>query len=356
MNFRVSEVFRCGWVWFLVALLALSSLSPAALAAEKAVRQVKGDTSLFGKDVFQAWGRWKKTPDRMPFYPDGDVFAYHAYMGDVRRVASDKATKDCPPLPDTLIIPPGTYQFRGWAFTLKQEGLYRFLDVCKGQQQRIVYRNDLDGLLSGIAWIAAHGKSDSGKSRKELAEQAKTRKLFMTCGSVSSLASGILKERDIRARSATSLTLGHWNTYDNGHAMIEVYRKDIGKWVLYDIDNNSFFTWQGKPLSMVEFAYAVMGDYPYEIKPLANDTRLDVSNFKGADGADYAFLCERINTGIRQWYRRVVEVPMLYDSSVGRCFFDQENRRRIESNNKSFKYLEKSEFQRIFYGDAPGEE
>jgi hypothetical protein len=139
--------------------------------------------------------------------------------------------------------------------------------------------------------------------------------------------------------------------------MIEVYRKDLRKWVLYDIDGNCFFTWRAAPLSIVEFAYAVMGDYSYEIVLLANDTRLDVSNFKGKDGkADYAFFCERMNAGVRQWYRRVMQVPMLQEPSVGRCFFDAANRQRIESYSKSFKYMEKSEFRRTFYGEvADGE-
>jgi len=98
----------------------------------------------------------------------------------------------------------------------------------------------------------------------------------------------------------------------------------------------------------------VMQDYPYEFQFLAKDTRLDVSNFKGKDGkADYAFFCERMNAAVRQWYRRIVQVPMLHDAKLGRCFFDAANRQRIEGYNKSFKYLEKSEFRRTFYGEAP---
>jgi hypothetical protein len=176
----------------------------------------------------------------------------------------------------------------------------------------------------------------------------------MTCGPVSGWTLRILADQGIRARSATSITLETHNSYDNGHVMIEVYRKDRRKWVLYDVDGNCFFTWKGAPLSLVEFAYAVMADYPYEIEPLANDIRLDVSNFKSKDGkADYAFFCERMNAAVRQWYRRVMQVPMLHEPSVGRCFFDGKNRQRIEGYSKSYKHMEKSEFQRTFYGEAP---
>jgi hypothetical protein len=275
-------------------------------------------------------------------------------MKDVKRVVGREAREDDPLLPDSLIIAPGEHQFCGQTFALEKEGLYRFLEVGEEQQQRIVYRADLPALLSGIAWIVSHGNSDHGKSHDALAEEAKTRKLFLTCGPVSGWTIGVLADHGVRARSATSLTLGHWNTYDNGHAMIEVYREDLGKWVLYDVDGNCFFTWQGTPLSIVEFAYAVMRDYRYDIQPLANDTRLDVSNFKGDGGeTDYAFFAERYIAASRQWYRRIVQVPMLHDPAVGRCFFDAANRERIESYDKSFKYMDKAEFQRTFYGEMP---
>ena len=338
----------------LVTGLTLIAFSSVAVAAEEDARKGEGDVNVFDKDVFEDWGRWEQKSDETSYYSDGLVFAYHAYMRDVKRVVGHTVPNDCPPLPDSLIIPPGEYQFRGQAFALQEEGLYRFIEVGEEQQQRIVYQADLHALLSGIAWIVSHGNSDHGKSHEVLAEEAKTRKIFITCGPVSGWASRILGDHGIRARSATSLTLGHWNTYDNGHAMIEVYRKDLRKWVLYDVDGNCFFTWRETPLSLVEFAYAVMSDKPYEINKLANDTRLDVSNFKGKDGkADYAFFCERMNAAVRQWYRRIVQVPMLHDAKLGRCFFDAANRQRIESYNKSFKYLEKSEFRRTFYEDVP---
>lgn len=332
-------------------------LFSVASAAEEAERQQEGNVDVFDKDVFDDWGQWEEKPDRMAYYPEGPVFAYHAYMSDVNRVAGVEAREDNPSLPDTLIIPPGEYRFRGQAFTLEKEGLYRFLEVGEEQQQRIVYREDLDALLSGIAWIVSHGNSDHGKSHEALAQEARTRKLFLTCGPVSAWSISILTDHGVKARSATSLTLGHWNTYDNGHAMMEVYREDFCKWVLYDVDGNCFFTWRETPLSLVEFAYAVMRDYPYEAKSLANDIRLDVSNFKGDGGEpDYAFFSERYIAASRQWYRRIVQVPMLHEPTVGRCFFDAANRERIESYSKSFKYMEKSEFRRTFYGEPSDKE
>ena len=268
-------------------------------------------------------------------------------MTDVTRIPSVVAPDDCPPLPDTLIIPPGTYQFRGRAFSLEKEGLFRFLEVNEELQQRIVYQKDPHALLSGIAWIVSHGRPDGGKSAKEMARLAKTRKLLMTCGSVSGWAVSVLRDHGFQARGVSSLTLENWNTYDNGHGMLEMYWEDPGKWVLYDVTANSYYTFQGKPLSLVEFAYAVMADREYEVVSIAADTTLDVSGFRSRDGkADYTFHAERLFADSRGWYRRILEVPM-----IGGYFFDEKNREKIEGYSKSFKYMDKDTFRKKFYGE-----
>ena len=232
---------------------------------------------------------------------------------------------------------------------LEKEGLVRFLEVNEELQQRIVYQKDPHALLSGIAWIVSHGRPDGGKSAKEMAEAAKTRKLLMTCGSVSGWAVSVLREHGYQARAVSSLTLENWNTYDNGHGMLELYWKDPGKWVLYDITANAYFTFEGKPLSLVEFAYAVMAEKAYETVRMAADTTLDVSGFRSRDGtADYTFHAERIFGDASQWHRHILQVPM-----IDGYFFDEANRAKIEGYSAGFKYIDKDAFRRKFYGDPP---
>lgn len=351
MNATVPTAFRHGQHPCLVILLVWISFFPMALAAQNEARGRKEYAKAFDEDVFLEWGKWKQSPDQMPYYPAGSVYAYLACMSEVRRIAGDEvrgADEESPQLPNTLVISPGTYRFRDKAFELREEGLYRFLDVGNQQEQRIVYENDLDALLSAIAWIVSHGNSDHVHSPGDQTELAKTRKLFMNCGGISPWGKHVLAEQGIRSRVVQSATLGHHNTYDNGHVMLEVYRDDMRAWILYDLDSNCYFTRRGTPLSLIEFAYAVNGGHQYEIVPLANDTRLDVSNFKGKDDRDYAFVCERLNAGPRQWYRRVMQVPF-----IDGTFFDQENRQRIEDLYPSRKYIDKAEFHRTFYV-APG--
>jgi hypothetical protein len=281
-------------------------------------------------------------------------FVRHAYMDTVEPVSGVDSTAGTPGLPLSLVIAPGRYAFYGKTYDLQKQGLYRFVCPFKENQQRIVYEahsGDVEALLSGLAWCVSHGSSDNSKYGEALTQKATTGKLFITCGNISQWALSILPAYKIRTRAADSLTLDEWNSYDNGHSMIEVYREDLKKWVLYDLDANMCFTHKKTPLSLVEMIdHAASGDY--EIKLLASDTRLDVSNFKSPrNGYDWGFSAEftRTDEGARQWYKRVLQVPL-----IGNCFFlpspNDGDRVRVSTYaGAKYTYLTKEEFLKKFY-------
>ena len=60
--------------------------------------------------------------------------------------------------------------------------------------------------------------------------------------------------QQIESRVVQTLTVEDWNSYNNGHTMIEIYRHDFNKWVLYDLDNNAYFSANQIPLSLLEFS------------------------------------------------------------------------------------------------------
>jgi hypothetical protein len=75
-----------------------------------------------------------------------------------------------------------------------------------------------------------------------------------------------------------------------------------------------------------------------------------VSSFTSADGYDYSFISEEANVNIRDWYRRVMQVPLIFDASAKKYFFmDQGNKDRIESYSASYQFINKSEFLNRFY-------
>ena len=254
-------------------------------------------------------------------------------------------------LPSNLIISPNLYIYNGKIFNLSKEGLYRFIITNKDNQQRVVYEKNLDALISAIAWIHTHGNSDNHLSNKELTKKATKSKIFLTCGHVSSWALHILNSLGIKARLVGGLTLEEWNGYDDGHTLIEVYREDLNKWTIYDIDNNCYFLKDGRPLSLLEFTnLSSSGDF--EIKFISYDIRVDISNFKNEKtGFSYAFLSEKrvaTNETLKRWYKRVMQVPMIKEGNFW-YFFDLTNKSRIETYSKSYKYMDKKNFINKFY-------
>lgn len=239
-------------------------------------------------------------------------------------------TGSAPELPSTLVIAPGQYGFLGNAYDATEPAFYRFLHPSTNQQ-RIVYeagRDNVEVLLSGFAWAHWHGSLDNALSAAALTQKATTTKLSLTCTPVSQWALSILSTYHVQARLVQSLTLDAWNSDDNGHSMIEVYRQDVAKWVLYDVDQNACFLRQGTPLSLVDMIdYSASGDY--DIKYLASD----------------ATMTEDV---LRTWYRRVLQVPI-----INGCFYlptpnDADRARVAGYAGQNYTYLTESQFRQQF--------
>lgn len=298
--------------------------------------------------------RFFKSPDKSLSEPyserDNKPIVFHLTSNGICRVSQSSGfvKKD---IPNQLIIKPDIYDFLGDSYSLNSDGLYRFILPGKVNAQRIVYKNDLDALLSAISWIATHGNSDDKKSNIELSDKALHSKLFITCGNISKWAHHLLTDLNIKSRLVAGKTTDDWNTYNNGHVLIEVWRENWGKWILYDLDNNSYFISSigDEPLSIVEFSQSVATNN-YEIISLSSDIRLDVSNFISSDGYDYSFISEECDVNIRDWYRRVMQVPFIFDESEKKYFFmDQNIKDRIESYSASYQYINKRDFFSRFY-------
>ena len=255
-------------------------------------------------------------------------------------------------LPEDLVISPGKYNFAGKIYDLEEAGLYRFIDVSNNRnEQRIVYKNNLNSFLSAIAWIVSHGNLDDDKSVAELTQKATKSKLFLTCGGITSWVSSLLNEVDIQSRQVSSLTLQEWNNYNNGHTMIEIFRPDYQKWILYDLDSNAYFLREGTPLSLVEFIDCLDED-SYKIRYLAVDTKVAISHYLDKyNYYDYGFFSESIfltENLLRQWYRCVIQVPIIDNY----FYTDENNCSRVKSyygEPSSLVCLNKEEFIKKFY-------
>ncbi len=293
--------------------------------------------------------------DPRPYSNDPDtIVAYHMYGVNVTKIFPIQYDNHPPTrytLPSTLVIEPGYWDFHDQTFDLGDEGMYRFIRPGFENQQRIVYGHDIPVLLSSVAWIHSHGNSDNEKTFDEQERKAVSSKLFMTCGSISSFAHDLLKRENIESRIVTMMTLDDLNTYDNGHVMIEVWDDILGKWVVYDLDNNVFFTSDGNPLNLYELLPLVATD-DYEIEYLSNDARLDVSNFISGN-FDYSLYSESVladEQSMRDWYKRVIQVMFVKE---GGYYFTNElvHKDRVQSYSDRYKFLDREEFDKFYAGD-----
>jgi hypothetical protein len=315
--------------------------------------QYEENIKSFKKSLFENLGlREKEKEELEPFSVKNDTpLVYYAFLNNIELVPSGSINKGGRELTQSLIMPPGTYIFCNKAYELRREGLYRFIYPGKKNLQRIVYAENVTAILSAIAWIHTHGNSDNKKVFAEINNKALCSKIFTTCGKIASWAREVLEGNEINARIVTTLTLDSWNSYDNGHTLVEVKSCEYGKWIVYDLDKNVYFIRDGIPLSLIELAkYTSTGDY--DIKYLASDIKLDISNFiNHSSGYDYAFLSEFNSANeklLRHWYKRVMQVPLVQEGDYY-YFFDEANRTRIINYSSKHIYINKLEFMRKFY-------
>ena len=258
----------------------------------------------------------RENPIKPPGISNNKSFVHYALFDKIQNV-SESQSKDGKNLPSQLIISKGKYMFSNKIYDLDKEGLYRFIHPGVINEQRIVFENNLDSLLSSIAWIHSHGNKDDKKNYTDILKKAKSSKIFATCGSVSEWTVRFLKEQGFRVRIVAVLTLDDWNSYDNGHILIEVFKEELKKWVVYDIDNDAYFTKDGNPLSLLEFTKQVRDD-KYDINFIAKKNDIDTSNFfDKQNNYDYGFLIEARfldQDTRRKWYKHVFQVPMIVDA------------------------------------------
>jgi len=292
------------------------------------------------------------TEIKMPAEPKNKPMAFHLCrmkVSELLPVAGHAAD-----LPPTLVIPPGRYRVHGKSYALKRQGLYRFLFPGHGNQQRIVYQDDVPSLLSAICWICSHGSRDNKKSHQELCGIAMAEKLIVTCGDLSQFALELFAGLGLPSRRVGSTTLQALNTYDNGHQTLEVWLD--GRWTLVDLDMKRMFHRRGKRLNLPEFcAAAATGDFSFE--PISAATPLAVGLFK-VQGYDYGLWMETAysnDAALRAWYQRVMMVPIQINQDSCFTVFAPGDRRRFERlyPNRGHRFLSPEEFYQKFYSQPP---
>ncbi|MBA3662176.1 MAG: hypothetical protein H0W64_10630 [Gammaproteobacteria bacterium] len=250
-------------------------------------------------------------------------------------------------LPSELVIQPGQYKFHHHQYDIQCDGLYRFIFPEKYNEQRIVYTDDLPQLMSSIAWMLTHGEQDDSLSYNELKLKAKNNKLILTCEAATRFALKFLTSVKIKSRVIGTRALNQLNTYDAGHYLIEVFNQNLNKWVLYDIDQDVYFTYLGKPLSLLEMIDHLNGDY--EINYISQDIRADVTSHSG--NYPFVFINEARLAHLKHWYKRIMQLTYIEDHNENiSCYeFGVQSNEFPRGFLPSVRYIERDRFIFQYY-------
>lgn len=233
---------------------------------------------------------------------------YRAQNSEIVYLEGKLAEPDSIELPETLLLKPGKYIYENQSYELTQEGLYRFILPEKNSYQKIIYAGNVEKLMSSLAWLVMHGEADDKLKYDKLLKKASKKKLILTCESIAKFAHKFLSDIGIKSRIVGARTLDKWNTYDNGHYLVEVFRSDLDKWVLYDLDSDAYFVKDGRALSLIEY----IDCDTYEVIPISSDIKSD----RGISKFDFTFIEEARLVNLKQWYKRIMQLIYIDDGNI----------------------------------------
>ncbi len=165
---------------------------------------------------------------------------YRACLCQTWRLKETDGNAKAKPVPGQLLIAPGIYEINNRCYRMEQGGLYRW--ICDGgAQQRLLWDGNTLHLLSGIAWLHAHGNIDNQLDFQALYQTAQMRKLILTCGYISNFAVNILNAVGIRSHILTALSLHYDPLFGLSHNMIELQNPANHKWLLCDLTFKCIF-------------------------------------------------------------------------------------------------------------------
>ena len=205
----------------------------------------------------------------------------------------------CKPLPDELVIRPGTYCWVNQSWDMPHNGVARFAfwcslpnPACTAEQmiitqQRIVSDGtNTTALLSSIAWLSSTGALDLGASSAELSAAALTRKLSTDSAGLANLAVSLMAPtHTVRAATITAADrAGMARKFGRAEqTLLEVHESDA--WVAYDLDNDAQPLIDGKPASAAALRSALRSQAAGSLSfsSLAGDTSQDNTGLMAHD-------------------------------------------------------------------------
>lgn len=295
----MNSVRKYIYPFLLVALILLLLMS-----ATIHMWQYKNNKSEFKKTIRQNLGVTTSVkPTR------AGLFTYHYYLDTVTYIEPLPDTVQAPTISDTtLVVQPGTYQMFGKKFEFNKEGLYRIMQPESASRQLIVSRGDLFSLLSASSWIITHGVRDNKLTFNNWYNKACQAKVVVTCSRASLFTHKLLERFNIKSRRVYCNTPKPAHHFFNAHVMLEVLHPIDNYWFLVDVDNNRYFTQQGKALTMKEFYNCLHNNIPYSSVALSVDDPIDTQGENGLINENLI-----AEPALHAWYTYVTENYVVED-------------------------------------------
>ena len=174
----------------------------------------------------------------------------------------------------------------------------------------------------------------------------------LTCGPASRLVKEVLNQFGHEARVVTSLRLGGFNAFDNGHTVLEVFSKDLG-WHLFDPSYGGWLKQGNRFLSAIELHGAISRGEDFRFVPVAFR---NFGEFSGAEGVNLGFDLEMkwfFPQRTVRWYRDIFEVFGIEEGSrPGHYFFladSADEAQIVENYSSTFHAISRPEFESKYY-------
>jgi hypothetical protein len=231
---------------------------------------------------------------------------------------------------------------------ISNEGIYRIISPKGFTRQFIKYKKSLNTLLHSIALLFVHASGkDNFLETEELIERCRFRVLETTCGTTARVAKHILEIVGISCRVVSVFTMDDWNTYDNGHTLLEFWDQKFKKWALIDFDLKCRFLGSHKqqPIGLMELTQGV----DFEMEFFAPRQLLGQRN----SNSDSTFLMQRIflsNDQAFHWIKEKAQHPVLHTEGGLFGLVAGSNELNIAKQHlPQYQFCTEEQFQKLYY-------
>lgn len=288
------------------------------------------------------------------------------------RAPSQELSQDVQSLP--LIVRESQWvKFADRHFHLRQEGLYRFWDwgkvskpnamdmptVLDGAREYscvILYRKDVLTLLHSLAAVHVHGYVHGAASFEDKLKAAKRGSVSMICGETALFLCKLLPELGIQTRFLVGMRLeGPYNTYDNGHSVVEMFWPEFKKWVAVDVDLHCLFVKGRRYLSALELNQAIRRGGDFKLLRLAPGCIGGVDTTPNVAGE---YSCQLYlepvfhdSKLLKEWVCRSFAAPGIGEGGFYWLFGrTPAERKRLAEYSATYRVIDEAEWIRRFYG------